>query len=679
MAYDANAPVMMPIGPDLPVILAWPPVDAVPDPSFRVLGYNIYRGRCGVVGLVGTVIPGMAYPWKNGSEWIATRTYKQNAVIGNSGRFWISTRDANTGNALPTGAAPACGKWWRELIWDPDHAFVDYGDAPDYTKQPPLGRNPFQLLNADGTPNGAPENPALVTYYQQRRIFGNTATRPASLIASRVGDYTGFDKGYVHQDDEQFELELAAQRFEEIRGLAPGRRLLALTSGAAWAVSGAQGGALSASSIDASVQAHTGGAWPDPLLIDNEAIYLKDLAPHVLSTVFEFETQTYSATELQLLADHLFQGHTVVDWCWAHDPFHCIWIVREDGVLLSCTYLKEQEIIGWAHHDTDGYVEAICTVPETGQDAVYLVVRRTINGNLKRYVERMSPDGGIVQSLSGGGGYISQGQSGTPSRLGDARFAALLDCALSADGHNLNSALTLVVQDTGGGLGVGATVRVVTSPGVDFFNAAWVGTRMVFYPDATQVRITVTSVTSYGGHNVLLGTALDAIPGALVSTPSADWARAISTLANLTQLANKPVMALLDGVAFWNLTVSGGGALTLPGPAIVMCIGLPYTSELELLEPIHSQAEVRLLLKNLKRISFEAEASGLFLAGQDLTHLQAFTAPALAPGAWAPSELLAELRTAANWTKSGLGAVRQSLPYPTRILSVIRELEFGGA
>jgi hypothetical protein len=39
---------------------------------------------------------------------------------------------------------------------------------------------------------------------------------------------------------------------------------------------------------------------------------------------------------------------------------------------------------------TNGYVESICSISEGQEDAVYALIRRTVNGSTVRYVERLA-------------------------------------------------------------------------------------------------------------------------------------------------------------------------------------------------------------------------------------------------------------------------------------------------
>ena len=73
-----------------------------------------------------------------------------------------------------------------------------------------------------------------------------------------------------------------------------------------------------------------------------------------------------------------------------------LWVLPPE---MHQSFLKEQELIGWAHRDTLGLFESVCSITETvtlsnglsmNVDAVYVVVKRMVNGNTIKYVERMA-------------------------------------------------------------------------------------------------------------------------------------------------------------------------------------------------------------------------------------------------------------------------------------------------
>ena len=71
-------------------------------------------------------------------------------------------------------------------------------------------------------------------------------------------------------------------------------------------------------------------------------------------------------------------------------PQPIVWMVSSVGMLLGLTYVPEQQIGAWHQHDTDGTFESCAVVAEGSEDVLYCIVRRTINGSSKRYVERMA-------------------------------------------------------------------------------------------------------------------------------------------------------------------------------------------------------------------------------------------------------------------------------------------------
>ena len=70
-------------------------------------------------------------------------------------------------------------------------------------------------------------------------------------------------------------------------------------------------------------------------------------------------------------------------------PIPIVWAVSSSGKLLGLTYVPEQQIGAWHQHDTDGLFESVACVSEGNDDVTYCVVKRTINGASKRYIERM--------------------------------------------------------------------------------------------------------------------------------------------------------------------------------------------------------------------------------------------------------------------------------------------------
>jgi hypothetical protein len=301
-------------------------------------------------------------------------------------------------------------------------SFTDVGDEPDYALQPPAGRNPFKVHDGTGAVLRT-EEPAAVTYFEQRRVFAATVERPSQVWASRTGDPANFDSPALPVDDAALSWRLSYAKRQQVRAMLGLERLLLFSDFAVWVAGGGAGEPLSPSSIDSRAQAEPGAAsYPDPLVAAEVPLYVPSKGGGVLALQYGNERGKYSPRDVAVLASHLFEGHTVVDWAYARDPHSIVWLVRSDGMLLSLTFRPDVEIAAWAWHDTQGDVEAVCAVPEGREDAVYLVVARTVGGATRRYVERMTSR--VLPMVEGDDGEL----------VVDTNEVARLDSAIRSSG-----------------------------------------------------------------------------------------------------------------------------------------------------------------------------------------------------------------------------------------------------
>jgi hypothetical protein len=757
VAYDSDLQTSISLGQSPGLRFVFPQASTSSD--YSILYYRMYRRAAAGNGGSGddstNPVGYDSWGWIGDSEaegdppadYSASFAYERGDLCVYGGSEWICCRAATGVTPVENyGAGAGVEPYWRPFHYYPLQYFYDTNQTPDYTITPPSGENPFAVYDLSGTLT-ATENPAVVSYYEQRRIFGaphsdTTGGRPGWLFASKTGDYSNFDRKLIQTSDDACEFELASMRFEEIRGLLPVSRLMVFTSENEWAVSGS-GGALAFDSIDAKVQGNNGSAHLMPLQVGNEALFVQERGPNVLSVSYLDTTANYDATGLNIFADHFLDGYSIVAWTFTHKPHRCVWMVRSDGKLVSMTYQKEQEVNAWALHDTDGDVLDVCSIPEGSEDALYLLVERDSTTRLERMASfgietRLDSlpllDGHSLTNYEypaltlTSGGAISAGSLVTLTAATDCWEAC--EAARSIDWRNdiLYKALDWVRygtryyradSDSPGEPHVGWTRFYEWSSGVTYSLGAYVftlsGSTPTIYKcivasstnEAPSTHPSVWTSVAAAARRVTLSIATST-GTAVLDTGDSSTGRSSSTAMLFRVTSKTGTLTSGQALSSWSRTrtqadisgtqsednsivIDNGGTVTISsispeaiqvyatvtGTKIVSALlGNDYVQEVSFLPPASSSKEVRPLFCTLTRMFVEAIGYGGLQVGQDEDNMQSVSMTADSTDPLEMVEELVECRPANRWTKGAVGIVRQTLPYPLTILSVIREIEF---
>lgn len=260
-------------------------------------------------------------------------------------------------------------------------SFVDDNFNPDTTVTPPELKTPF---------NAANKYPSAVTYFEQRRVFGGTNNNPQTFWMTRSGTESNLNFSIPSQDSDGIEATVASREVQRIRHFVPLADLLFLTPSGEWRVGATTDAALTPTTLSVKPQSYIGASNVQPVVTGNSVLYVQDRGSHIREMAFEWQSSVYKTSDVSIMAPHLVDNFTIPDIAYARSPYQIMWSVRNDGVLLGMTYVPEHQVISWHKHDTAGTFESVCAIAEGNEDAVYVVVRRTVNGNTLRYIERFS-------------------------------------------------------------------------------------------------------------------------------------------------------------------------------------------------------------------------------------------------------------------------------------------------
>lgn len=249
--------------------------------------------------------------------------------------------------------------------------------------------------------------PAVVTFFEQRLVWGATATRPQSMFFSVSADYENHEPTEADGtviNDSGFVYTIATDQVNTIRWMRAGKILSVGTAGGEFIVSqGDNNSPLSPTNTRVVRQTTFGSAQVTPPQVGNSVLFLQRASRKVREYVYQFETDAYTAPDLAILAEHITEGG-VTEMAYQQEPDSVVWMVRGDGVLLGMTYERAQDVIGWHRHiigGTNSVVESIAVIPsEDGdRDDLWAVIKRTVNGATKRYIEFLTP--GLIEGATG--------------------------------------------------------------------------------------------------------------------------------------------------------------------------------------------------------------------------------------------------------------------------------------
>lgn len=233
--------------------------------------------------------------------------------------------------------------------------------------------------------------PRAVTLNEQRLVAGGSNAYPLTVWGTVVGEYLNFTLGT--DDDLGFAFTIANQATNPISHLASVRQLLALTDGGEFSLNGGLEKPLTPTNVQIRSQTVYGSNAVRPVRIGNELYFVQRAGRRVraMGAVADPDGYAgYKSPDMALLAEHLTESG-IVDMAYQQEPYSVLWCVRADGLLISLTVDREQDVIAWAKHPTAGYVESVRCIPTSDGDRLWLLTRRTVATATKRYVEIADP------------------------------------------------------------------------------------------------------------------------------------------------------------------------------------------------------------------------------------------------------------------------------------------------
>lgn len=436
--------------------------------------------------------------------------------------------------------------------------FENDGIDPETTDTPPSERTLFQEPD---------QYPATVAYIQQRLAFANTVSNPEKVFLSQSGRFKNFTRSNPIQDDDAVTFTMVGKQNHSIRHLLDLGKLIIFSSGGEWSVQGDAAGIIKPGEINPRQQSYNGSGNLAPIVANDTALYLQERGNIVRDLIFNFNSDGYTGNDLTIFSSHLFEGKTLVDWAYQKVPDSIFWVVRSDGVLLSLTYNKEQDMVAWSRHDFEGgQVKSVAVVPEGNEDVPYFIVERTIDGRVRKYVERLS--------------------SRLITEIEDAKF---MDSHIGFDGRNTDATHFMTITSVTDNPTWAYDETMQLNSDKDYFESSDVGKEVHLKgSDGTFIRFEIFNVSS--GFTVG-GRPDKTVTAAMQNVSINDWKKASNIIRGLWHLEGEDLAIIGDGFvagspnnADYNVYTVSNASIELQNAYSNVTAGLPYYSDIQTLD-----------------------------------------------------------------------------------------------
>ncbi len=229
-----------------------------------------------------------------------------------------------------------------------------------------------------GTPLNSGETsyyPGAVGIYQQRLMFGGTYLNPQTVWLSEAGAFDSMAVSQPLRDDSAITATVDTRQRNEVRHFVALSDNFVLTDVTEFRMYG-KDNAITPGTIGFRPQSYWGSSHVPPIVVGTTILMIDATGRTVRDVHYNLQEDGYSGDNRTILAEHFFPV-PVRDWAFQQNPFSTVYVVREDGKLLTFTYIREQEVWAWAEHESNGgSYRSVCCIHEDGKDQVYFLVER---------------------------------------------------------------------------------------------------------------------------------------------------------------------------------------------------------------------------------------------------------------------------------------------------------------
>lgn len=350
------------------------------------------------------------------APWETAKAITANDMRRSDGKTYKALNSATTGSVRPTHTVGAEYDGDGGVQWEYQDPGYGYGRIVSYTSADNvdievLSQLPDEVVSsgnattrwAFGAWGSGPGYPSHATFFRNRLTFARALDR--QLWFSVAADYENFadrDSGGLVTDDMAVTLTVESDESNQIQYLVAEDALIIGTSGGEHVCSEqTDSDPFGPGNAKIEKTSNYGSTGTQPVRVGESVLFVQRSGRKLREISFDALQDGYKSLNMSVLAPHMIpKGTYIRQMAYQKEPHSIVWVARSDGLLVGFTFDREQytdpPFGGWHRHPLggDGIVESVVCVPspDNDRDDLWMIVRRTINGGTKRYVEFMQAE-----------------------------------------------------------------------------------------------------------------------------------------------------------------------------------------------------------------------------------------------------------------------------------------------
>lgn len=230
-------------------------------------------------------------------------------------------------------------------------------------------------------------HPRTATFFQGRMWAGGTPDQPTRFWGSKSNDYYNFTGGTLPDDSVEFTISKKGA----IAWLSGAKSLAIGTEYGEFIVT-SESGVIQPGDIGVDDQSGYGSLAGAIVELGRQLIYVSPSETKLRVMSYQWTEDAWTSQDLAWASEHLPVSR-IRELEFAAEPDQILWMVDRAGQMLSCSYNREQNIVGWARHPQQARVLSLAVGNVFGLGVLWSITRHDLPGvGPVHYLERQTQD-----------------------------------------------------------------------------------------------------------------------------------------------------------------------------------------------------------------------------------------------------------------------------------------------